>query len=326
MFEKLLLPLDGSSLAEVAVPYVGLLARRLGSEVILLHVCPPGMQPYRHMRQIYLEHVADNLRGIIRRGGSREKAKVMAKVMVGKPADIISDYVNRNQIPLVVLAAFGGSGRKTWLLGSVADKVVRAVNSPVLLVRSRNGSPSSEKPGIHRIFLPLDGSEVSKQSVPCAVEFARKFKAGITLFGMAEKAAYYSDYISFVPYSDGMTAEYERMGVVAERTVRHYLTALEKDIRQDGLRISHRVTLGIAPADDILQQADKAGADLVVMATRGRSPLSRWAFGSVAEKVMRGGDLPLLLVKEARDAVINTETTPEAEQEAQETDLVLAVH
>jgi nucleotide-binding universal stress UspA family protein len=328
MFEKILLPLDGSSLAEVAVPYVGLLARRFGSEVILLHVCPPGLQPYRHMRQIYLEHVADNLRGRIKRGNSRGKAKAMvrAKVLVGKPADVISDYVNRNQIPLVVQAAFGGSGRKTWLLGSVADKVVRAVDSPVLLVRTRNGDSLSEKPGIRRIFLPLDGSEVSKQSVPCAVELAQKFKASITLFGMAEKAAYFSDYISFVPYSDGMTVEYEKMGVAAEKTVRRYLTALEKDVRQDGLRISHKVTLGIAPADDILKQADKAGADLVVMATRGRSPLSRWAFGSVAEKVMRGGDLPLLLVKEAQDAVINADTTPKAEIEAQGTDLVLAVH
>ena len=314
MFEKILLPLDGSDLAEVAVPYVELLARRFDSEVILLNVCSPGQQLYRHMREVYLDKVAAGLQGRIRRGTSGSaNSRVRVKTLIGDPAKIISDYANKNNISLVTMAAFGGSGRKTWLIGSVADKVVRAVNAPVLLVRGRNGSLSSEKPRIRRIFLPLDGSEVSKRSIPCAVELARKLKAAITLFGMAEKAAFYSDYISFVPYSDGMTLEYEKMEMVAERTVRRYLAALGKEVRQGGLRISHRVTLGIAPADDILQQADEAGADMVVMATRGRSPLSRWAFGSIAEKVMRGGNLPLLLVKEVHDAVINTGTTPQVE-------------
>jgi len=313
MFEKILLPLDGSDLAEVAVPYVELLARRFGSEVILLNVCSPGQQLYRHMREVYLDKVAAGLQGKIGKGNSGSaKSRVRVKTLIGEPAKITSDYANKNHISLVIMAAFGGSGRKTWLIGSVADKVVRAVNAPVLLVRDRNGL-SSEKPCIRRIFLPLDGSEVSKRSIPCAVELARKFKAAITLFGMAEKAAFYSDYMSFVPYSDGMTVEYEKMEMVAERTVRRYLVALGKEVSQDGLRINHKVTLGIAPADDILQQADKAGADMVVMATRGRSPLSRWAFGSVAEKVMRGGNLPLFLVKEVHDAVINTEITPQAE-------------
>lgn len=311
-------------MAEVAVPYVALLARRLGSEVILLNICPPGQELYRHMHRIYLEQVADRLRGGIKKGkAGGAGGRVWVKTLVGKPADVISDYANRNRIPLVAMAAFGGSGRKTWLLGSVADKVVRAVNAPVLLVRTSNGSPLSEKPVIRRILLPLDGSEVSKRSLPCALELARKLKASITLFGMAEKAAFYSAHISFVPYCDGMTAEYERMEAVAERTVRRYLVALAKEVRQDGLRISHKVTLGIAPADDILQQAGKAGADLVVMATRGRSPLSRWAFGSVAEKVLRGGNLPLLLVKEVQDRVSDTIPASSAEPEPLGRDLSL---
>ncbi|MFA5316264.1 MAG: universal stress protein [Dehalococcoidales bacterium] len=299
MFEKILLPLDGSILAEVAVPYVAILARKMGAEVTLLHVCPPGQQPYRYMRQVYLENVAGRLQSSIRRGNTGKlRTMVRVKVLVGDPADVISDYTNRSRIPLVVMAAFGGSGRKTWLLGSVADKVVRAVSSMVFVVRSKNGNPPEERPHIRRIFLPLDGSEVSKQALPYGLEIARKFKAGITLFGMAEKAAFYSSLISFVPYSDGMSSKYDRMDIAAKRTVYHYLSSLEKEARQEGFHVSHRVTLGVAPADDILQQAHKARADLVIMATRGRSPLSRWAFGSVAEKVLRGGDLPLLLVKE----------------------------
>ena len=301
MFERILLPLDGSQIAELAVPYAELLARGLGSEVVLLHTCRSEQEPYRHMYQIYLAQVANRLLSNIRKGRSGSvESRVQVETLVGEPADVICDYVQKNRISMVIMSAFGGSGIKTWMLGSVADKVVRAVNAPTLLIRTKNERPlNGGKRRINRILLPLDGSEVSKQSVPYAVELATELKASITLFGMAEKAAYYSTHISFVPYSTYMGAEYDRMDAAAERNVRAYLTGVEKELRKDGAHVTHAVTLGITPADDILKQADKANADLVVMATRGRSPINRWAFGSVAEKVLRTGELPLLLVKEA---------------------------
>jgi len=306
MFERILLPLDGSQLAEAAVPYAAYLARGLGSEVILLHTCRSEQEPYHHMHQTYLDHVANGIQPQLRKGrpGSVE-SRVRTETLVGEPAKVICDYVPKNGITMVLMAASGGSGLKTWRLGSVADKVVRAVNVPILLIRTNNGRPLSGKKGlISRILLPLDGSDASALSVPYALELAKKLKTSITLFGMAESAQYYSTHISFIPYSPRMAAEHRRMDAAAERNVRAYLTGVEKSLRKEGARVTHAVTIGIAPAQDILEQEDETNVDLVVMATRGRSPMSRWSFGSNAEKVLRGGRLPLLLIKEggvARD-------------------------
>ncbi|MFC2003609.1 universal stress protein [Chloroflexota bacterium] len=297
MFERILLPLDGSQLAEVAVPYAEYLAGRLGSEVILLHVCHSEEGPYRNMHQIYLGHMANIMQREMRKGLPKsEQSKVRAEVLVGEPADMVCDYVEKNDIKMIVMAARGGSGLKVWFLGSVADKVVRAVKIPVLLVRAQNGRPvSGGGKLISRILLPLDGSDASKRSVPYALELAKRLKASISLFGMAERAQY------TYTFSEGMVEEYARMEAAAERSIRAHLIEVEKELRQEGVRVTHAVTRGIDAASEILGQEKKTNTDLVVMATRGRSPIGRWVFGSVAEKVLREGDLPLLLVREVAE-------------------------
>ena len=301
MFERILLPLDGSLLAEVAVSYAECLARESGSEVTLIHACSSAQEPYRHMHQVYLDHIAASMQPQIRKGRQKNpEIKVQTVTVVGEPVDVISDYVHNKSVTMVVMAASGGSGIKTWMLGSVADKVVRTVNIPVLLIRG-NQAPSlnGKKRLISRILLPLDGSDMSKIAAPYARELAKNLKAKITLFGMAENAQYFSIHVSFIPYNPRMAKAYHRMNLAAERSVRAYLTRVEKELKGEGASVTHRVTIGMSPAHDILEQANKNNVDLLVMATRGRSPAYHWAFGSVAEKVLRGCNLPLLLVKEA---------------------------
>jgi nucleotide-binding universal stress UspA family protein len=92
----------------------------------------------------------------------------------------------------------------------------------------------------------------------------------------------------FVDY--GKFTEYE------EKRVRAEVIALEKELRGKGLNVTHRITIGFSAADDIIEVGKKVGADLVVMSTHGRSGLGRWVLGSVAEKVLRYGEIPLLLV------------------------------
>lgn len=299
MFERILLPLDGSQLSEMAVPYAEHFARGSGSEIILLNTCRSDLKPYRHMHQAYLDQLANNMqRRINKARPKRILPGVRAKVLVGEPADVICDYVQREGITIIVMAAFGGSGLKTWQLGSVADKVVRTVNVPTLLVRATNVRPLGDKKRlISRILVPLDGSDASKLSVPYALELAKKPETSITLFGMVERADYCSTHVCFIPYTEYRAEQYARIDVAAEKNARAYLISVEKGLRKEGARVTHKVTLGFSPAHDILEQEDKTNADLLVMATRGSSGINHWIFGSVAEKVLRGGKLPLLLVK-----------------------------
>ena len=88
---------------------------------------------------------------------------------------------------------------------------------------------------------------------------------------------------------------------VEEKQVRTYLTRIERILRQKGIPVTHRVTQGVDAAAEILEQGEKTKADLVVMASRGRSKILRWVFGSVAHKILFEGDSPLLLVRKAPD-------------------------
>ena len=140
---------------------------------------------------------------------------------------------------------------------------------------------------------------MSKRAAPYARELAKAPKAKITLFGMVENAQYFSIHVSFIPYNKRTATAYHQMNLAAKRSVRTYLAKVEEELKKEGASVTCRVTTGMSPAHDILEQADKNNVDLIVMATRGKSPAYHWAFGSVAEKVLRGCKLPLLLVKEA---------------------------
>ena len=188
MFEKILLPLDGSELAETAIPYVRNLAGQLEAEVYLLHVCPPEHQSYLHMHQIYLNNIAENLRQRIKENSQPgREPKVQAEVILGDPIKVIFDYAQQKSISMVVLTSHGTSGFRAWAMGSVADKVVRGVGIPTLLIRIKERRNIPEKKGlIQKILLPLDTSDASKISVPYAVQLAKKLKASITLFSMVQ--------------------------------------------------------------------------------------------------------------------------------------------
>ncbi len=297
MFEKILLPLDGSELAEVTLPYGVELASRLGSEVILFHVCSPEHKEFYRMHKMYLDDAADRVRHEIMR--SRPKGgevKVKSETLLGEPVETICDYVTKNNIGLMVMASSGASGIQMWRLGSVTDKVFRTVSIPAMVIRagtSRRGE--GKRRLINRILLPLDGSDASKLALPVAEELALWLKARITLFQMAHRVFPLYDASGL---EAGYGVNYARLDAAAENSARTYLIGVEKDLRQTGIAVTHSVAVGTDPANEIIELGKKVDADLVVMSTHGRSPVRRWVFGSVAEKVLREGDIPLLLVRQ----------------------------
>ncbi len=295
MFERILLPLDGSHLAEVAIPYGEELTARLGAEAILLHVCPPEHQSFSNMHQLYLRNMVNTMERQMEKKFPRcEDWAMRTENIVGEPADVICEYAKKNDIKLIVMAAHGGSGLKYWAVGSVADKVVRAMDIPMLLIRVKEGRPiEGKKRLISRLLLSLDGSGASETAVPYAVELAKRLKASITLYRMAEEKYVPSDIDASAPLALAPISAAE------EKQVRAYLTRLERNLREQGIPVTHRVTQGVDAAAEVLEQGEKTKADLVVMASRGRSKIVRWAFGSVAHKILFEGDSPLLLVREA---------------------------
>jgi nucleotide-binding universal stress UspA family protein len=292
MFGKILVPLDGSILAELAIPYVRDLADQLKAEIYLLHVCPEEHQAYLHMHQIYLNVLAENLRKEMQ---FSQGLKVRAEVITGDPDKVIFEYIKEKNIDMVALTSHGTSGFKSLTMGSIADKVVRGAGVPILLIRVKEKMviPAKVKL-IEKILATFDTSDASKISVPYVVELASKMKASVTLFSLTQTV--YSQNL------DGMGAgagvNWDAIDAATLKYVEDSLKVIEDDMKKAGIAVNHTTYLGMDAAFEISEMEKKSQADLVVMATRGRSRVARWAFSSVAEKVLREGTLPLLLIKE----------------------------
>jgi nucleotide-binding universal stress UspA family protein len=151
MYNRVMLPLDGSSLAEGALPHAVAQAKRFQAELVLLRVlipltealgrAPPGIDRAeawtREMARDYLERVADRIR--------KEGVSVRVDVIEGRPHHEIVEYAQSNQIDLIVISARGRSGISRWLMGSVADRVIRGADVPVLLVRGEEPTQTKTK-------------------------------------------------------------------------------------------------------------------------------------------------------------------------------------
>ena len=177
MWEKILVPLDGSDLAELALPYAEELAAAFNSEVVLVYVDEPAESQYRHMHQVYVEGVAGQMR-------SRVK-KVNPVVLYGKPAEEIIGYVEKNDVSLIIMTSHGRSGITAWATGSVASKVLHAIWVPLLLIRATKPRRKVQrKVLLNRILLPLDGSEAGEAAVPYIGELMSRLESEVILFGV----------------------------------------------------------------------------------------------------------------------------------------------
>jgi len=282
VFEKILVPLDGSAFAEAALPYAEYLGEVFQSELILLHVCGQECRNNESVHKSYLNSIAETL-------AQRAKFNVTTQTEHGNPLETIGLFVEKNNINLIILTSAGTSGHKGDELGSVADHISRTVKVPALLIKSREASSiTNERPSIQHVLVPLDGSDVSRSALPIAVELAQKLKIPLTIFQMARTIyPYYGEAAPFVDY-DKLTDD-ENLKVRAE------MSSLKEEYKLKGQMVEWAVTSGNDAAHEIIEMSKKLENCIVIMSTHGRSGLGRWALGSVAEKVLRQIEAPLLL-------------------------------
>jgi len=290
MYEKILAPLDGSDICELVLPYVEELAARLGSALILLHVCPPKLGPFSHKHEVYIEHMAQVVKGDLKGGG-----KVEAVLLAGEANKEIIDYAKREDIGLVAMVTHGQSGIKRWMLGSTADKVVRETSKPVLLIRVGAPLAMREKGKLNKLLIPLDGSKLGEASLPyvekLTSEVTTEPKPEVTLLQVIPPTHYVAagEAVAKVPYTEG---EIEQLSAEAKS----YLEKAGSGLKSKGVSTKFEVAVGNA-AEEIIKFADKIDSNLTAMSTHGYSGFNRLFSGSVADRVLHHGNTPLLLVK-----------------------------
>jgi nucleotide-binding universal stress UspA family protein len=305
MYKRMLVPLDGSELAEIVLPYAEELAGRLDLELILLHVCEPHSSPAQFMCQAYIEHTAEiaqaHSREVQTKTGATAENMIEAQgvAVTGHPAEEIIRYASKNTIDLILMATHGRSGVRRWVLGSVADKVLRASDVPVWLVRA--GIPEEivydEWPK-RTMLVPLDGSKLAESVLPHVKALTKQRGAelvNIVLLRVCEEPFITSDYPEAsmnLTWEEHVRRVREHFAQEAER----YLTEVQKWLVDASLNVRSEVLMG-KPADEIIDYAHKNHPNLVVLATHGYSGISRWEYGSVADKVLRGVSSPILMVR-----------------------------
>lgn len=278
MFDRIVIPLDGSKLAEVALPYAEELAAKIDSDIILLSVLESEEVQEYEKHQRYAKKITEltkyHAAKYSENGGGKE-ILVGAVTRTGNPAEAIIEYAGKGGFKLIIMASHGRSGVSRWAVGSVADKVVRStIRQPVMLIRAKESrSDIREKRILKKALVPLDGSRGGETILPYISEIASKLEMELT-------------FLQIVTRKNHNRADAEA-----------YLQDVCDKLIDEGITVRYKVSSGIV-ADRIIDIADEFAFDLVAMSTQGRTGVSLWSLGSVAQKVFLGGNTPLLLVRQ----------------------------
>jgi nucleotide-binding universal stress UspA family protein len=286
MFERILVPLDGSENAEIVFPYCADLASTFASTVILVTVSESATPDIEHLYRTYLKHARKKVRQHLRAWTAHETVTLESEVLSGDPAREILRIAEDKGAGLILLASHGSSAGGPWLLGHIAAKVLRATKKPVMLIREPAAKAALEQRKLlRRILVPLDGSKIGEAALCYAVVLAKKTGAEIALVEVFEPLrSVGATGISYIVPEDESV----------RKSLLSYLDHVAEPIKNDGLEVSTVVLFGNA-ADKIVEYAEQNGIDLIAVSTHGRSGLGRWVFGNVTDKILHTGNVAVLV-------------------------------
>ncbi len=305
MFKKILVPLDGSTLAEQAMIPAIQLARAMAAEVLLLRSIQPvyNVMPVvaGEYEWIWPEYAPDDNRREaetylkkIEHLYQRPDCVMRAVAHEGDAAGAIVDTVAGEGVDLLIMTTHGQTGVRRAIFGSVTERVLHSVACPVLVTYG--------KEPIRRILVTLDGSELGERALAPALAIAQALDARIILLRVNElrplnslDAAASWDWN--VQDSERRLAGEMRQAAEAylrEVALRHHLSPAEVQA----------IVLDGSPVDRIQEFAQLHGIDLIAMSTHGRTGLRRWLYGSVTDKVMRGAERSMLIIRPPLDELV----------------------
>ena len=301
MYRSILAPLDGSSFSEHALPIAAMLARRTGATLRLALVHVPFVAGYANGAPIIDEtldaqsRAADRayLRAVQERLAAEQNLTVVGTVLDGPVVEAIGQHAAAVNADLVVMTTNGRGGLARIWLGSVAHALIRQVTAPLLAVRPSEAAPDLDHaPTFPKILIPLDGSKRAEHMFTPALAFGELLQARYTLLQVVEPARL----IGYAPqaYAVGLEQETTRR---CRETAARYLDGIATHMRSMSLEVSTRVIIDRQPAVAILEHARLEGMDLIALSTRGRGGLGRVLVGSVADKVLRGAEIPVLIYR-----------------------------
>jgi nucleotide-binding universal stress UspA family protein len=295
MFKHILVPLDGSRLAEAALAPAALIAQTLGAPVTLIHIIEQDARREVHKERHLTE--TDEAQMYLREVAARafpSTMKVETHVHSAAVEDVARSIVEHTEEEfepdLIVMCTHGKSGMRDLLFGSIAQQVVAQGTTPLLLVRPNEAGGTFQ---LNKIFVPLDSESVHDDGLSLSEELARTFDAELYLLSViptfgtlaGERAAT----SSMLPATTAALLE-----IKEENAITHLQEHLDT-LQAAGLRVTAEVARG-DPAAEIVKSAEKTGADLIVLSTHRKAGMGAFWARSVAPTVANRSSLPLLLI------------------------------
>jgi nucleotide-binding universal stress UspA family protein len=294
MFTRILVPLDGSALAEKALPHARALGRALNIPITLITVIETAAD-FSKKKANYLDTLIE---GGVRNSEEYLKkisqtfsgAAIQYRVEKGRAEDAIIMNAAADKGTLITMATHGRSGLGRWLLGSTAEKVVRGADDAVLVVRANEETSSEGEAALDSIIVPLDGSTLAESVLLYVVELAKAFHAKVTLLRSYSLKQIIFSFEDYHPDLDELKGElrWEAMSYLDEKVA---------ELKSRGVvDVFCSVTEGDA-AETIIETGKGAPNTLIAMSTHSGSIITHWVLGSVTEKVLRYANNSVLTIR-----------------------------
>jgi nucleotide-binding universal stress UspA family protein len=291
MFERILVPLDGTATAGGILPYVSQLASGLNTPVVLLTVVDAEEADVPNWVRTRLENAESEIRRRLEFVADMLRDEGLTAepvVSFGKPAEKIVQIAEREGCGLVAMSTHGRSVLGRGVLGSVTDKVIHSSHLPVLTI-TPDKAELYRRDGetISRVMVPLDGSPLAEAALPVAERLAQTLSMELILVRVINTGSQYAGILDDARSVDILPE------IEAEATA--YIERLAGNIRVRGLEVRAEVLKG-SPAETLVEYARRTPQDIVAMTSHGRSGLARWWLGSISEALVRSSGDPVLVI------------------------------
>jgi nucleotide-binding universal stress UspA family protein len=311
VYRSILVPLDGSTFGEHALPLAVSIARRSGASLQVLHVHVTLAPVYEGTQLTFDSRIDDALvqgeqtylDGVVERIQRASGLRVTSALREGGVPEVIQEQVAARGADLVVMTTHGRGHLARFWLGSVADELIRRLPAPILLVRP--GDALADLAGgavLKHILIPLDGSNLAEGIIDPAVTLGTLMGADYTLLRVIRPLVigqYDPAYPAMSGLDQTLLQRLQELHTQERKEAETYLERMAAGLRARHLRVETRVVSQEQTAATILGQGREDGTDLVALETHGRSGLPRLFLGSIADKVIRASPLPVLIHRSA---------------------------
>lgn len=331
MFEKILVPLDGSALSELSIPHAIEFARVFNGKILLLHVLesetsrtcieynqPLNWQLHKAKTEVYLHKIANQIRASLRAPELEDEAdedeRVKVTILEGKVAESIVDFAHKEGIDLLVISSHGSSGLSRWNLNSVTTKVVNLIYKPALIIRGYTLEGADPiHPRYERILLPIDCSRRSECSLNAGSSIAKNFQSRVILASVIKPPE-----ISAVdPYNQELQRLNEQYMDLSRKTVQRYIDELSQRL---GVENEIRIIEDHSIVQAIINLANAEKIDLLIFCAHGHTGELSWPFGTVARSFIEYSPKPVLVIQDLTHLDVRPTDASKAAQQTRRRD------